>query len=337
MRRTRLILALFSILLLTVLAYHFYSSYSLEHRFNNIQPAPVPLSTAVKLDLKTLDSLLILYYGFFAIHHDHWLNTEASMSKMRITLTGLPRSMSKGNLSMFPGIAEYESQVSNLKKRAEAKKVPLLIRLILMFSSPLELSYKPIDRGTGLRIDFPKSYTEESPPMRIASILQGAPACKLSLTSLFLNGDYDDPGDLDSFPLLLSGDFNNNAFTITKAGGILSTEKRVNALLKGCELYSQFVSTSQTMPFLPQGATEQDERKWADDWKRESETQMSYLANSEEEGREIMRVANDIWKSGVDQAQMRQDGQRIFYKGTPGWEDFGVIACYVRYGKQIFD
>lgn len=305
------------------------SNQKLNHQFQFAQTQSENLSSGIEVDLQTMNRLLTLYYGFFAIHHDHWLNSEASRTKIRIELRDLQERISSNNLIKFTGITE-------LKSKFEKDGKNLIVKIII--EKMLMPNYKVIENGNGLRIDLPERYTEESPPIKISDLLKGSPAGSLSLMSIFLNGDYDDPGDLHKFHFYFVGNFKSDIFIIKKAGGFLGSANKISALLKASKEYETF-AVDKEMKSFPEmlKSSEQAKQKWGEEWEKQSEVEHDYLASSSEEASEIMKVANKVWQIGVMEGQIKQEGSHILYKGTMGWDDFGVIALYVKYGKEIFN
>ncbi len=67
----------------------------------------------------------------------------------------------------------------------------------------------------------------------------------------------------------------------------------------------------------------------------ESDLRSGYTAGSEKEAAEIMKIAGGVRKHGV--AQAKQVDRRILFNGEADWYNFGIIACSVKYGKNIFN
>jgi hypothetical protein len=94
-----LILALVGVVVLTVVL----------TRSRRTAPGPMPqrieLGPPLPVTLDELDDALYLYVAFFAIAHDNWLASEASMVSTTLDLTGLPPRESQDELlEQVPGI-----------------------------------------------------------------------------------------------------------------------------------------------------------------------------------------------------------------------------------------
>lgn len=280
-----------------------------------LQKKRIVFPKPVTVNLLELSRMLIIYKAMFAVGHDRWLTSEASMNKIVLEVTGLPDGLTKEQqLELFPVIKEWLGN----------KEKALLFKELKFPSATFMRSGvypDPANKRLLLIQGFHYTQDEERLAPYLANVEPQLLAIKPGLTvdMEFLPGDYGDPGDLETYYLYLKGnlipanpdtqaDPNNSCnFEITGAVGPINTLEKMEVWLEAAKFFAQF----EEVPL--------------------DDAEYRLALNDEKEAKAIKQLCQEVTESFQNIAI---EGK--YLTGTNSQADqLGLLVIYHRYGRKI--
>jgi hypothetical protein len=207
------------------------------HKATKPLPDRVDFIEAVPATLQELDDAIYLYVMFFAIEHDGWLASEASMVATSIEISGLPvKEHAPDLLDSLPNVKKLIGKDIGHIRLLDSPAADMMETGIVLY--PKE--------GRACLLQG-RTYTQDGYG-GVITHLEGVATCQFTVDLRFLAGDYGDPGDLDNYWIRLAGILENGRVSLRSAGGNIGSPEKVQALLAASKLFEQ-VSAAKTYKF----------------------------------------------------------------------------------------
>ncbi len=280
-----------------------------------LQKETVVFPTPVSVNLLELPRMMSVYRALFAIGHDRWLNSEASMTMVVLEVMGLPAGLTKEQqLELFPVITEA------LRNKSKAI---LFEELNFPRAAFMTSGVYPDPANNRLLLIQGLFYTQDDVLLaqylaRVEPrVLAGRPG--LTVDVEFLPGDYGDPRDLGKYYLYLkghltsgsSGSMSNPAnLEITGAVGRVNSLEKMGAWIEAAKFFAQFEGVDP----VENG-----------DYRME--------LSDESEARQVKQLCLEVSESLQDIAV---DGKCLIVKKSIA-ELLGFVVTYHRYGRRVMD
>lgn len=263
----------------------------------------VALTEPVVLRAEELDNMLYVYTAFFAIGHDKWIYSEASMVRATIEVSGLPAGLTADEQpALFPAVEKAMGNYNN----------PLYLkRLHRPHASMMQRGVYPDPANNRMLLLHGAAYTQDgygdiAQYLKVKESAGGNGTFDIVVRLEFFPGDYGNTGDLGDFYLYLAGNINRENIRIKYTSGVMDKESKLNDLRRAAQLFSQFQSIK--------------------------ETGYRFTLADEAEAKAVANLYVEVGGTGKDIAV---EGKDIISKNNRAY-DLGLIAAYNRYGAKIF-
>lgn len=256
------------------------------------------LPEPVSLQVDELDKMLYVYTAFFAIGHDKWLASEASMVKTKVEVTGFPSGLSEWEqLELFPHIKEAINKKSPFFKRLKRPRAGMMVSGVY-----------PDPENNRLLLLQGATYTQEG-GWGLVNLLKESPADLLTaaVELEFFPGDYEKAPDLPDFFLCFKGKISGEHMEVHQVSGIVDSPGKINALLQAARLFTEF-----------EAAAKQEEFR--------------YSLADEEEARKVKEL---YIKVAGREGEIEAQGKEIIAKNHRAY-DLGLVLAFYRYGQRLF-
>ncbi|HLP59857.1 MAG TPA: site-2 protease family protein [Candidatus Deferrimicrobium sp.] len=286
-----------------------------------LQKKGVVFPTPVSVTLPELPRMLSLYRALFVIGHDRWLNSEASMTRTILEVTGLPAGLTKEQqLELFPAI---KGALGDQAKEILFKELKTP-RAMFMNSGVYP---DPANRRLLLIQGLFYSQDEARLAQYLAKVGPRVLAEKPGVTidMEFLPGDYGDDGntaDLEKYYCYLKGHLtpgnpdstggldNPGNLEITGAAGPINTPEKMAAWIEAAKFFAPF---------------EEVELDINADYRLE-------LSN-ESEARRVKELCLEV---SENLHNITMAGKYLTVKKLHAAQ-LGLIVTYHRYGRKVMD
>lgn len=249
----------------------------------------------VSIQLDEFDRMLYVYTIFFAIAHDEWLSSEASMLKTKVEVSGFPTQLLVDEqIELFP----------HIKKALEEDE--LFYKLNRPRAAMMELGVYPDPENNRLLLLQGITYTQDGGWAQVRMLKEPLMRNLSALIQLqFFPGDYGGSPDMDDYFLCLKGKINGSNIDFRQAAGKLTSPDQLNALLMAARLFAEFEDIDQYS--------------------------FRYTLKDEEEALKIKELFVKL--TGIKD-DIETKGKEIIVKGYNSY-NIGLVLAYYRYGKEV--